>query len=275
MRVYDSVMPDTCIFSDNEADSGEHLWPDWVHVFIRKNGIQLGGLRTQIGDGPEVIEYDLEKKIDTVCHKCNNTWMSQFEQKNRPRFLKMLQNEPFSLDAGGMKTITEWAVLKSMVLESTKPRHGNEPFYTREERIAFHEHHEIPARTRVWVGALDGFHIGGHITDFTINGDGMTRIGTGFVSTIYMGYFVCQVITEHFYPDVLVDQIPPLDPPSGSSDSKLIQIYPPSKKADWPPPPFTNGGPNGIAYLMQRWRQGEKVSMVTKDGVVRLPDPTS
>ena len=125
--------------------------------------------------------------------------------------------------------------------------------------------------------ALDGFHIGDHTTDFTINGDGgKTRIGTGFVSTIYMGYFVCQVATEHFYPGVPVDQIPPIDPPHGSSDSKLIQIYPQvSKKTDWPPVPFTNGGPNGIAYLMQSWREGEKVSMVTKDGVVRLPDPTS
>jgi len=132
-------------------------------------------------------------------------------------------------------------------------------------------------RSRVWIGALDGFHIGGHTTDFTINGDGgKTRIGTGFVSTIYMGYFVCQVATEHFYPGVPVDQIPPIDPPHGSSDSKLIQIYPQvSKKTDWPPAPFTNGGPNGIAYLMQRWREGEKVSMVTKDGVVRLPDPIS
>ena len=55
-------MPDSCIFCDNEADSDEHLWPDWVHEFIRKNGIELGGLRTQIGDGPEVIEYDLERR---------------------------------------------------------------------------------------------------------------------------------------------------------------------------------------------------------------------
>jgi hypothetical protein len=172
-----------------------------------------------------------------------------------------------------MKIITEWAVLTSMILESTKPRHGYEIFYTREERIVFHERHEIPERTQVWIGALDGFHIGGHNTDFTINvNGGKTRIGTGLVTTIYMGYFVCQVVTEHFFPNVLVDQISPIDPPLGSSDAKLIQIYPKvSKKADWPPARFTNGGPNGIAYLMQRWRQGEEVSMVKKDGVVRLP----
>jgi hypothetical protein len=275
VRLGMNMTPTKCIFCDNEANSDEHLWPDWVHEFIKKNGIQLGGLRVQIGNEPEVIEFDLEKKMDTVCHNCNNTWMSQFEQKNRPRFLKMLQKEPFSLDPGGMKIITEWAVLKSMILESEKPQHGNEPFYTREERIAFREHHQIPARTRVWVGALDEFHIGGHTTDFTIKVDGgKTRVGTGCVNTIYMGYFVCQVVTEHFFPDIQTDQIPPINPPPGISDSRLLQIYPPAvKKADWPPAPFTNGGSNGIGYLMQRWRQGEKVAMVTKDSVVKLQDP--
>jgi hypothetical protein len=261
-----------CIFCNNESGSEEHLWPDWVHKFIKKNGIDLQGLRVQEGTGPETIEYDLEKKINTVCHTCNNTWMSQIEQKNRPRFLKMLKNEPFTIDAGGMKVMTEWAVLKAMLLDSTKPRLGNENFYTREERVAFFEpHHPIPPRTRVWVGALDGFHIGGHGTDVTIAVDGgKTRIGTACVNTIYQGYFVCQVVTEHFFPNIPADQIPPIQPPPGISDTKLIQIYPPpGKKADWPPAPFTNGGPNGIAHLMQRWRQGEKVSMVTKDGVVK------
>ncbi|HTF66369.1 MAG TPA: hypothetical protein VK638_27170 [Edaphobacter sp.] len=89
-----------CIFCNNESGSEEHLWPDWVHKFIKKNGIDLGGLRVQEGTGPETIEYDLEKKINTVCHTCNNTWMSRIEDKNRARFLKMLENEPFTLDTG-------------------------------------------------------------------------------------------------------------------------------------------------------------------------------
>jgi hypothetical protein len=269
---YTLAMPEPCIFCDKESGSQEHLWPDWVHQFIKENGIDLGALRVQEGTGPETIEYDLEKKINTVCTVCNNGWMSQVEQKNRPRFLKMLQNEPFTLDPGGMKIIAEWAVLKSMVMESIKPGLGNENFYTREECIAMREHRQIPARTRVWVGALDGFHIGGHGTDFTTctNG-GKTRIGTGCANTIYMGYFVTQVVTEHFYPNVPADLIPPIQPPAGISDERLILIHPPgTKRAEWPPAPFTNGGPNGIAYLMQRWRQGEKVSMVKRIGVVRL-----
>lgn len=52
----------------------------------------------------------------------------------------------------------------------------------------------------------------------------------------------------------------------------LIEIYPKrAKKIEWPPKvAFTNGGPRGLAYLMDRWRTGEQVSMVTRDSVVRL-----
>jgi hypothetical protein len=41
------------------------------------------------------------------------------------------------------------------------------------------------------------------------------------------------------------------------------------KKFDCPTTPFTNGGPNGIGFLMHRWKKDAKqVSKVTKDGVV-------
>lgn len=263
-----------CIFCDKESGSEEHLWPDWVHRFIRERGIDLDGLRVQEGTSPEIIDDDLEKTINNVCHNCNNTWMSRIEDKNRPRFMLMLQNTPFTIDPGGMKILTEWAVKTAMVQDSIKPRIGNENFYTRKERAAMRERLEIPARTRVWIGAMDGFHLGSHGTDFTIEANktdcGKVRIGTGCANTIYMGFFVTQVVTEHIYPEYQSLGIPEIQPPVGISDSRLIQIYPKVlKKAEWPPAAFTNGGPNGIGYLLYRWRQGEKVSMVTKDGIER------
>jgi hypothetical protein len=107
-----------CIFCNNESGSEEHFWPAWVHRFIKENGIDLGGLRIQLGTGPETITDDLEKTINTVCHTCNNTWMSKVEDKNRPRFLFMMKNEPLTVDPGGMKIITEWAVLRAIMRRS-------------------------------------------------------------------------------------------------------------------------------------------------------------
>ena len=241
-----------CIFCDNESGSEEHLWPDWMHRFMKEHGINLVALRVQEGSEPETIENDLEKTINTVCHTCNNTWMSRIEDKNAPRLKIMLQNIPLTIDPGGMKILTEWAVKTAMVQDSIKPRIGNANFYTREERVAMRERLQIPARTRAWIGALNEFHLGSRGTDFTILANGeKTRIGTGCANTIYTGYFVVQVVTEHI------------------SDLRLIQIYPNApKKVEWPTDPFTNGGPNGIGHLLHRWCQGEKVSMVTKDSVV-------
>lgn len=265
-----------CIFCNDESGSEEHFWPAWVHRFIKENGIKLGGLRVQLGDQPETITDNLEKTINTVCHTCNNTWMSGVEDKNVPRFKRMLKNESFSIDSGGMKIITEWAVLRAIMLDSEKPSIGRENFYTREERVAMKDRLEIPARTRVWFGALDEFHLGGHGTDFTIEGvntDGSkTRVGTGCYSTIYMGYLVAQVFTEHIDPAYEAIGFKPIDPPPSISDVRLVQIHPRAKslpKFDWPTTPFTNGGPNGIGYLMYRWKQGAaQVREVTKDGVV-------
>jgi hypothetical protein len=260
-----------CIFCNNESGSEEHFWPAWVHRFIKENGIKLGGLRVQLGNAPETITDNLEKTINTVCHTCNNTWMSKVEEKNRPRFLYMMRNDPLSIDPGGMKIITEWAVLRAIMLDSEKPSIGYENFYSREERIAMREHLEIPARTRIWFGALDGFHLGGHGTDFTIEAI-KVRLGTGCYNTIYMGYLVTQVVTEHIYPQFESAAISEIQPPPSISDARLVQIYPRKrelKKFDWPTTSFTNGGPNGIGYLMYRWKKGGKqVSTVTRDGVV-------
>src|ERR1019366_4920319 len=179
------------------------------------------------------------------------------EDKNRPRFLHMMKNDPLSIDPGGMKIITEWAVLRAIMLDSEKPSIGLKNFYTREERTAMRERLEIPARTRVWFGALDGFHLGSHGTDFTIEAvqtDGSkVRIGTGCANTIYMGYLIAQVVTEHLYPQYEALGIAEVQPPPGISDSRLVQIYPKRrelKKFDWPPTPFANGGPNGVGYLL-------------------------
>jgi hypothetical protein len=252
-----------CIFCNNESGSEEHFWPARVHRFIKENNIILGGLRVQVGNQPETITDNLEKTINTVCHTCNNTWMSGVEDKNVPRFKRMLKNESFRIDPGSMKIITEWAVLRAIMLDSEKPSIGRENFYTREERVAMRERFEMPARTRVWFGALDEFHLGAHGTDFTItavqNDGSKVLIGIGCYNTIYMGYLVTQVFTEHLYPQYQGLGITELQAPPSISDTRLVQICPRAKllkEFSWPTPPFNNGGPNGIGYLMYRWKQG-------------------
>jgi hypothetical protein len=143
-------------------------------------------------------------------------------------------------------------------------------FYTREERVAFKHLLTIPARTRVWVGALinsnpDQYHIGCHGTDYTIMIDGgKTRIGTGSVSTIYAGNFVFQTATEHLTPPYVCEQQALITPAPGPADERLMEIYPKRpKELKWPPEPFTESGPTGVILgLFRRWHMGEKVSKI-------------
>jgi hypothetical protein len=153
-------MPPPCIFCDHDSGSPEHLWPDWMH-----NTVKFAPINMQEADGPIITGQDPEQTITTVCHDCNTGWMCLIENKSSTRLKPMLLNQPIEIDRGGMKLLTQWAVLRAMVFESIKPKSGNEQFFTREERIAFKANQTIPERTRVWVGALENSHIGYHGTD--------------------------------------------------------------------------------------------------------------
>jgi hypothetical protein len=255
-----------CIFCDNESGSEEHLWAAWMHRLMK-----FGAIRVQEGISTETIEADPEKTINTVCHTCNNTWMSQLEEKNIPSVRPMMQNQPTVIDPGRQRLLTEWAVKTAMVLESIKPRLGNEKFYTEAERVNMRLTRQIPERTRIWIGALTEAHLGSFGTDLAIFGNnGSTRIGTGIASTIVVGHFVVQVVTQHAFPEFAAQDIPDIQPRAGDWGDMLIELYPKKqKKLNWPPKTsFTNGGPKGIAYLMHRWRIGQKVDQVKPLGDV-------
>lgn len=247
-----------CIFCNNESGSEEHIWPAWVHRYKK-----FGPLKMQEGTGPQVIADDPEQTVDTVCHTCNNTWMSQLEEKNIPSLKSMVDGKPIEIDPGRQRLLREWAVKTAIINDSTKVRNGISMFYTQAERTAMRERRVIPSQTRIWLGRIDeDWHIGIHSTDFTITNGAGLRLGEGTVSTIYMSCFLVQVVTEHIKPEYAHPEFPGVYPKSRNWDQKLIQTWPTvSKKVFWPPSiPFTNGGPEGIAYLMDRWRMGAPVT---------------
>jgi 7-cyano-7-deazaguanine synthase len=170
--------------------------------------------------------------------------------------------KPIEIDPGRQRLLREWAVKTAMINDSTKVRNGIAMFYTAEEHAAMRGNRAMPAQTRIWLGKIDeDWHIGIHGTDFTItNGTGL-RFGEGTVTTIYIGCFLVQVVTEHIKPEYAHPEFRGVNPKPRNWDQKLIETWPTvSKKVLWPPPiPFMNGGPEGIAYLMDRWRMGAPV----------------
>jgi hypothetical protein len=254
-----------CIFCNNESGSEEHLWGAWIH-----RRVKFGPIRVKEGNNPALIDNDPERTINTVCHTCNNTWMSRLEEKNISAVGDMLENKPTVIDAGRQRLLMEWAVKTAIVQDSIKDRYGDEKFYTSDECVAMRLSQEIPRGTRIWIGALTESHLGAFGTDFTILSSEQTRIGTGIATTIVVGHFAVQVVTFHMKLDYGDTDSLEIQPKLGDWDNMLIRLYPKMhKNVNWPPNvSFTNGGPLGIALLMDRWRSGKKVSKITKDGFV-------
>ena len=209
-----------------------------VAIFKRKTNKDTKPLMSETTDKPEALP---------LCIFCSNE--SGSEEHIWPAWIHRYKK------FGPLKT--------AMINDSTKIRNGNQMFYTDQERTAMRESRAIPPQTRIWLGQIDeDWHIGIHGTDFTITNGNKLRLGEGAVTTIYMGRFVVQVVTEHIKPEYAHPDFPRVNPKSRDWEKMLIEAWPTlSKKLLWPPPtPFTNGGPNGIAYLMERWRIGTRVT---------------
>jgi hypothetical protein len=123
---------------------------------------------------------------------------------------------------------------------------------------------EIPPRTLIWIGRMDEMHLGNFGTDVALFNTQKERVGMGSVTTIVAGHFVTHVVSVHVEKENT--EISELQCKMGNWNESLIQIWPIQKPTvQWPPKvAFTNGGPQGIAYLRDRWKIGEEVEKVIR-----------
>jgi len=252
-------MPKLCLFCDNNSGSKEHLWPKWIHE--RKDfgpiNFKLGGSEKKELPNPEIM-------VKTVCGICNKGWMSKLESSNIPTIGNMLQDVAILLDEAQQKLVAAWTVKTAMMTDSMKGRGASNQFYSRAECINMRLKQEIPNRTLIWIGRIDGMHLVDTGTDFALFDLQKERVGMGSVTTIVAGHFVTQVATVHIEKENA--EIASLPCKMGNWNESLVQIWPIQKPTvQWPPKAsFTNGGPAGLAYLMDRWRMGERVEKVNR-----------
>ncbi len=244
-------MSRSCVFYPNRPSSREHLWPKWIHE--RKD---FGQLKMRRGQAEEVIIPDPQVTSKNVCGSCNNGWMSDLEKSCVPTIGGLLHDLTMPLTETQQKIAAAWSVKTAMITDSTRGRRAHK-FYTHSECFDLRTKSDIPVRTVIWLGRISGMHLLAVGTDFTIVSSSHDRIGIGSVNTIVVGHLVIQVITAHIEVEgVDVQRLPCKE---GDWADSLVQIWPVQKGVvHWPPKSsFTNGGPQGIAYLLDRWRLGE------------------
>jgi len=253
---YVEPMETNCLFCESPAGSKEHLWAAWIHE--RKD---FGPLKVTIGGSPEEIRNDPEQKIETVCHKCNNEWMSRVENKTKPIIACMFEDLTIPLDRQQQTLLSNWAVKTAMVLDSVKNPESNSRFYGKPECVTFRERRIIPDRIRIWIGRSSLSALGAYGTDVAIITSEGSPLGVGTATTIVVGHLAVQVMAMRINPELKEKSITDVQPKPGDWDNMLLQIRPIARDSVmWPPKvTFTNSGPRSIATLMDRWRIGKAV----------------
>jgi hypothetical protein len=229
-------MPKECAFCPRPADSGEHIWSDWlcrlppfrnVKVTVRRHLVVEPHVRTWHQTGMGHKEY-------TVCNKCNTTWMSQIEDNHaKPCIERMvLSKAPLALHVSCLASIAIFTFLKSVVSEHMQ---RSKPFFSMETRRRFRRTLTLPA-IQVWLGCLDTFE-----PEYAVNrmkySFAVSKISHNYRLYAYtwsFGHLVIQMLASksrstHFRKTFLF-----LDQPSMAA--YLLPIWPPPPQSiAWPP----------------------------------------
>jgi hypothetical protein len=259
-----------CIFSEDEAGSKEHIWPQWL--LARKD---FGDFRLKRAGAPEVIlKNGGQLIVKSVCGKCNNGWMSELEQEAMPLLIPMFEAQPITLYPSQQFTLAVWITKMAFLFDSTKGRIAQNLFYEKSEGLAFAKTRQIPQFTGIWIGSLDEEHRSIDGADFTMLSNDGTRIGEGSSVTLANERFVAQICSLRLKETPTTHTVLNVEPKPGEWSNMLLPIWPPAHQTiHWPPKvSFTNGSPNGYYHLMDRWRIGEEVLRINKHGVDELPE---
>jgi len=249
-------MAKQCLFCPRAVDSAEHVWSDWILEDLKPVQpihITIGKTMSKWVDNPEV-------RVRCVCQKCNNGWMSDIENENKPHMLAMMNDKPTVLQPKQEKLLTRWAILKAMVIDGSSKRRT--PFYSESERSGMKPPlRSLPVGTITWIGRLSvkAFHAG--LTDTFGEIRNVPKAFHCCVTTIIVGHLVIQVVTMHVIAPFATLRVHPVDNP-GAWDVNLLELWPVFGDKSWPPP-FSfglKGTTHHIARLVNRWKIGENIT---------------
>jgi hypothetical protein len=248
-------MPRQCLFCTRTVDSAEHIWSDWILKDLKLSE----PIRINIAKRPGVWKEGPEIRVKCVCQRCNNGWMSDLENENKPHVGAMIHDEPTTLEPWQQKLLARWAVLKAIVIESANRLRT--PFYTASERTGLTPPSPfLPIETRVWIGRLSAkaFHAGG--TDAWGEIEKIPKALHASITTIVVGHLVIQVQTVRTLAMFSGTDVRLLQCKPGAWDVSLSDIWPIFGTRHWPPPVSFSKSVNNIGELIFRWHTGTEIS---------------
>ena len=165
-----------CLFCDHSANSGEHLWSQWMSPqYPKTTRDKSQETWRRIGPGgtyaPQERIYGghpTNRKINCVCRDCNSGWMGELESEAKPTIEPMMRGRRTNLNRAAQETVTRWLTLKMMVFEQADrgkpPSDEDATVFTRTDTLAFRDTLAIPGNMRVWLFRSRDREIRSHVT---------------------------------------------------------------------------------------------------------------
>ena len=152
---------DICLFCDQKATTGEHLFSRWIRKRFRP---PRWSAFTAMDAAYEHRGYAiLQKKnirrrhprpittikIHVVCHDCNTKWMSILDNTAKPVLLRMIEGQTTALTASERQIVAQWIALKTIVLDAEDEEQSAIP---ESDRKAVRRGKALPSQWQIWVG---------------------------------------------------------------------------------------------------------------------------
>ncbi len=146
-----------CIFCNSLGLTKEHLWADWLRVYLPRTMLRHTTQSTLVDPHME-DQVSIERRpgdfysrrIRCVCVTCNNGWMSRLQTSARPFLIPFLTGQPTTVHKRGRRILSAWIAMMVIVGE----------YATREfiavpasDRDYLHREQVPPSHWRIWIGA--------------------------------------------------------------------------------------------------------------------------
>jgi hypothetical protein len=145
-----------CIFCDEPKKlTKEHLWSKWTRQLVSHDILKheyADHVFKMDGVDRSVRTYGWDPRnstIKSVCHECNNGWMSSLDDAGKSVLSLLIKGEAAFLDVDSQKLIATWVAMKTMVGEFFDPVKAAVPL---SERQFLRDRRQPPDNWIIWIG---------------------------------------------------------------------------------------------------------------------------
>jgi hypothetical protein len=149
-----------CVFCGSAAKmTNEHVWGKWLKRYVRQDmrkhslGVAVVNRPGMPGEEHSYIRAGdpLASKVKVVCEKCNNTWLSEIQDRAKRYLVPLVKGQPTALGHEGQLAVATWATMATMTAEFLL-RESVDRVITQAERTLFMGSKAPNPDWRIWIG---------------------------------------------------------------------------------------------------------------------------